>query len=581
MFLPTDPFVYLAPLSLVTLLASFIQIRRNEADLAKKKREMDQKVYETIILKEIGDRIGYELKLEKILDTLINSLSIFLSYSAVGYMLVSPDETKIDLRFHLEEKVSRKFLDNMRDRMLAALNQAAEKNYLPGIVTEDVGGLALDNDPKTNLSSLWLVPLLFGPNGLGVLAIANKKRGFYRGQEMDTINQLLEHANRAMINLEKVIQTEEGKVNSMVESMADGVIMLDKNLGLLVINPAADRLLDMPVNGQKTILDVAAKLSNKLDLRAKIEESLQGDKLVIFDNLTVNDKVSQVMISPAKNASGEQIGTVVLFHDVTATKALERLRDDFTAMMVHELRAPLTVVRGTADMFLRNPALSQQQQGVALLGTMKSSATSMLDLVNDLLDAAKIEAGKFQIIRMKSDLAAILRDRLDFFTQLTSPKSINLTLSGAEGSLEAEFDRDRIAQVLNNLISNAIKFTPAGGKIEIAMAKVASPGDIHWRFTDNQPEVKGDDLPAILVSVSDSGAGMAPDMLPQLFSKFKQLRPSSDHIPGTGLGLVIARGIVESHGGHIYVQSRLNEGTTFYFTIPLSSGPPAGQNQNP
>lgn len=239
-------------------------------------------------------------------------------------------------------------------------------------------------------------------------------------------------------------------------------------------------------------------------------------------------------------------------------------------MMVHELRAPLTVVSGATDMFRRNPALSGEPQGQELLRTMQNSASSMLSLVNDLLDIAKIEAGKFQIVKTRGDLAEIIRDRITFFAQLASPKSITLSAEIGEADLTAEFDRDRISQVFNNLLSNAIKFTPVGGKITVSAEKINSPDDIKWRYGAVQSINITN--PVILVAVSDTGKGIASEKISDLFSKFKQLHPTEGEM-GTGLGLVIAKGIVESHGGTIFVESKVDQGTTFYFTVPVVPPP--------
>ena len=558
--LPTDPIVYLTPLALLTLLTSFVQIRKNETDLTRRKKEIDQKIYETLILREIGERTGYELSLEKILDTIANSLNKLLPYSVVSYLLKAPDQTMGNLRFHVEESVNRKFLLDVKKHMLDKLPVTE--------VVETVTGTIIDEATTTPVSSLWIVPLTINNRGTGVLAIASKKPGLYRGPEMEVLNKILAQANRAVSNLETVLATEGEKLNSMVTSMADGVLMLDANMSLVVINPAAVGLLGLGGDRKVTILDVAGCLSDKIDLRSKIDESVSADKLVTFENLTVGDKISRLLISPVKAEGGKVLGAVVLFHDITAQRQLERVREEFTAMMVHELRAPLTVVRGTTDMFLKNPQMSSQTQGIELLKTMESSAGTMLTLVNDLLDAAKIEAGKFQIIKIKANIADVVRDRITFFTQMANPKAITISPDTLDTSLEVEFDRDRISQVLNNLFSNAIKFTPVGGKISVSCYKINALTDVHWRYPD-QASVQAK-TPAVIISISDTGTGIPTEKIGDLFSKFKQLQPSDSEHKGTGLGLVIAKGIIESHDGQIFVQSKPNEGTTFYFTLPLS-----------
>ncbi len=558
MNLPADPAVYLTPLAILTLVASFIQIRKSETDLAKRKKEIDQKIYETLILREIGERIGYELNLSKILDTIVGSLNKLIPFSVISYALWDPGKNKIDLRFHLEETVNRGFLEEMKNQMLAKLGRNEE-------ILETVTGTIIDEGIKDKLASLWLLPLTINEQNMGILAVANKRAGLYKGPEMEILNKILAQANRAVANLEKVLATEEEKLNTMVASMSDGVLMLDANLGLAVINPAAAGLLGLKTDKKLTILDVAESLANKLDLRTKIEESQQKNALVTFDNLTIGDKISKLLISPVKDATGKVLGTVVLFHDITVQKELEKVREEFTAMMVHELRAPLTVVRGTADMIFKNPTMTAQPQGLDLLKTMENSAGTMLSLVNDLLDVAKIEAGKFQIIKVKNNLTEIIKDRITFFGQLAQPKSIALSSDFVEQNLEAECDKERTSQVLNNLLSNAIKFTPVGGRVILSAYHINNPGEIRWRFPTNKPAVNFSG-PAVLISVSDTGEGIPEEQLPELFSKFKQLKPSEK---GTGLGLTIAKGIIESHGGAIFVQSQSSEGTTFYFTLPI------------
>ncbi len=446
--IPTDPLFYLAPLVLLTLLTSLVEIKKSQIDLKKKKKELDEKIYETLILNEISQIIGYELDLEKILETIINSLAKVYPYSAVSYLVVSPDQTKASIRFHLEESVNRNFLDDIKKHMLDSLNTILDQKIELTNSSESLTGTNIDEKLSDKVMSLWVVPIAIKGDGLGVLAIASKKSGLYKGSEMDLISKILTNAKKTISNLEMVLSSEEEK-------------------------------------------------------------------------------------------------------RMSAQKELDRVHDEFTAMMVHELRAPLTIVRGTTDMFLRDPNMAISPQGQELMKTMETSSTTMLSLVNDLLDAAKIDAGKFQIIKTPGNLAEIIADRVLFFTQMANQKSIVISTDIPDQNLQMTFDKERMSQVLNNLISNAIKFTDAGGKVTVLAKK---------------------DDSKVTVSISDTGIGIPSEKIPELFSKFKQLKPMGDSHPGTGLGLVIAKGIIESHGGQIFVDSRLNEGTTFSFTLPLNPG---------
>lgn len=573
--LPTDPSFYLIPLALITLTASFIQIRQNSIDIKKKKKEIEKKIYETLILREIGERIGYELNISKILDTIVDSLDNLIPYSVIGYCLITPSDT-ISARLHLEESVNNAFLETVRKHILESLNLATNKQFSATDLKPSFTGTIVNEEIKENVSSLWLTPILINSRGIGTLAIASKKPGLYTGPEMEFLIQILNQANRAVNNLETIISSERVKLDAMVFSMADGVLMFDKSMNVIISNPAAVTLLGIPSDTKPTIFEIARILSDKLDLRSKLDESIESDKLVSFDNLNVGGKISQLLISPVKDSRGALLGTVVIFHDKTAEKQLERIRDDFTAMMVHELRAPLTVVQGTADIFLKNPQLAVSDQGKHLISSMHTSITSMLSLVNTLLDVAKIESGKFQIISTVQNLTNVIFDRISFFSPLASSKSLTLTSSRIDPNLTLNFDQERISQVLNNLISNAIKFNSPGGKILVDAYKIDSVQDIKWQFVDSTSDSQKIKIstPSVLISVSDTGKGIEQERISELFSKFKQLHPIELEIGGTigtGLGLAIARGIVESHHGIMFVESHFGEGSTFYFTLPIDN----------
>lgn len=560
--------VFLTAFVLLTLLASYVQIIKNNRDLQRHKREIEHKAYETMVLQEIGERVGYERDLAKILDAVIGSLSKLISFSAAGYMLVSPDGATVLSKFVLAEALEGKQIQGLKEHMRAAFSKVVPNNFSEGAFKNEVSGV-VDGRGKGSLNSLWITPISLDGRGLGVLAVASRLPGQYTGSEMMVLTRIISQAEKAVTNLERVIAVEEHKLNEMVASIADGVVMVDQELSIVVVNPAAIQLLGLPGKGQLAFSDLTSALADKLDLRAKIEAGEKIHRVETIDSLIIRDRVTQLFVSPVFDKGDKFVGTVLLFHDMTAQKQLERVHEDFIAMMVHELRAPLTVVRGTADMFLKSPAIAESTDGKKLLATMEDSAAQMLTLVNDLLDVAKIEAGKFQISPKPGDLGAIIHERVAFFGEMATERAVSLVEGKIVSGSPVSFDRDRVEQVLNNLIANALKFTPAGGKVTVSVEKIDSENQIPWRFGPQAGVTV--EKPAVLVAISDTGQGIATESAPMLFSKFKQLSPGLRDTTGTGLGLVITKGIVESHGGKIFVESRVGEGSTFYFTLPVDN----------
>lgn len=566
--LPDSPYVFVtAAIGIVGLLFALVNLIKRHNTIEKKKKEIERKVFEANLLAEIGERISYQLNIGKILETIVESLDQLIPFSAIGYILVTKSE-ETELKVYLKESVPRAFIDTIAKYLLTSLNDSSPgSNITKEQLVENLSGAMLDENSKVTPASLWVTPLTIDSTAVGALCVVSTKPGLYKGPEMEVLTKILNQAHRAVARLESIIATEQTKLNAMVISMADGVLMVDQDLNLLVINPATITLLGLPADKKITVVEVIQSLATKMDLRTLIDQSLREDKLVTYENLVVGGKISQVLISPAKDKDQKLLGTVIIFHDITPEKQLEKIREEFTAMMVHELRAPLTVVRGTTDMLTHNPAMAGTDEGQKLLATMEKSSSSMLSLVNDLLDVAKLESGKFQILKTKNNLLDIVSDRVTFFDQIAKPKNISLTSAAIDGTITADFDRERVAQVLNNLLSNAIKFTPSGGHVEVSVKVINSMADVPWRYPD--PPKISFKLPCVLVAVSDSGAGIPPDKIPELFSKFKQFHPLNVDDSGTGLGLVIAKGIVESHQGTLFLESRPNEGSVFYFTLPL------------
>jgi len=227
-------------------------------------------------------------------------------------------------------------------------------------------------------------------------------------------------------------------------------------------------------------------------------------------------------------------------------------RDDYVAMMVHELRSPLSVIKGSADLVLREEKNLEEDQKYTLLAQIKESSNDLLEVVNDILDVSKIESGRFEIKKKRGDLNKVLQEEADYYMALARDGEIGVETKLADDVPLFDFDADRIKHVMNNFLSNALKFTDAGGKVVIESSVI-----------DNYH---------VQVSVSDTGSGVPDDMKGKLFNKFVQMENRKNvKEKGTGLGLVIAKGIVEAHGGSVWVEDNQPLGARFLFTIPMDN----------
>jgi signal transduction histidine kinase len=273
---------------------------------------------------------------------------------------------------------------------------------------------------------------------------------------------------------------------------------------------------------------------------------IQREKHREFKNVKFRDKFLEINIIPIKSSiTKNSIGIVI--NDITREKRFEQVKDDFVSMMVHELRSPLTIIRGASDMILKKAEGLTHEQQITLLTQIKDSSNSLLSLVNDLLDSAKIEAGKISVVKKVGDINRVLAQVVTEFRPLALEKKLGLTLDTDIQIGEVAFDADRIAHVMSNLLSNALKFTKEGG--------------VHV-YSKNLDK-------AIEIGVVDTGVGISKADKKNLFNKYAQFQEgSATKEKGTGLGLVISKGIIEAHGGKIYVEDNFPNGSVFKFTIP-------------
>lgn len=538
---------------------SFFMVRKivRERALAKgattKSQELQQRMYQIQVLQEINERIGYTLDTSKIIEIVTGSIGYLLEYETVSFMLYS-DPKNIVFKCHVHNSVNHAFISQVKERMQAATAAICNENVQFGKVDERMSGAILDDSLDVQIMSFLNIPVIIDGQLLGMINISSSKPGLFGKDQAAVVYTITNQASFAVSQLQIVLENEKGKLSGIIAAMTDGVFMVDLDYQLVISNPSVIDLLQLPVGKEVTTFDIVDSLAGKVDLRTKIDESLAKNMPVSVPELLLHDKVMDITLTPVRDKAGNNRGVAVILHDITTEKSLEKLRQEFTAMMVHELRAPLTAVRWSSEALLKSLHDAKAQLEKAKLEdnitTIDLAATNMLELVNDLLDVAKIEAGKFDLNIQDYDLAGSVKDQIKAFEPQAEAKHLTLSYTGPEKQM-AKFDRVRIAQVITNLLSNSIKYTDSGEiSVDVSVESEAK---------------------RIVISVKDSGIGVSHEDLSVLFSKFKQLKSFDSSRKGTGLGLVVSKGIVEAHGGQIWAESAgENLGSTFYFSLPLA-----------
>lgn len=520
-----------------------------QVDFENRKREAERKAYQAEIIREISERIGYSLDINKIIEIITGSLGKLLDYHTVSYL--TQIEGKTIFKSRLRQSVNRQFVSEVKQKMLNAFSEMTATDLLSKTVDESITGMIFDESVKSQVNSYFNLPIVINKKIVGLINVSSPNKGYYNEEETAILYTIAAQASSAMTKLSQVLEREKGKLNSLVASLSDGIVMVDHNWKLLVLNPQARIMLNLPADKQPTTLEVFGTLAGQLDLRTKVEQALRQESVVVIPRVPVDGKMYKIAAIPVKDKKRALVGSVITLQDITEEIHLESLRNQFEAMTIHELRSPLTNIRGLTEGSLRDFSHLEMSQLKKPLQTINQQSKDMLTLVDDFLDVAKLESGKFTLTKSSVDLKKLINEVIDQYRPQINDKKLAIKFESNGELSQVKVDGFRIRQVLINLITNAIKFTQQG---EILIAT-----------QNKQPEIE--------VSISDTGIGIPENQIDKIFNKFHQFPAPSIHKKpfGTGLGLVIAKGIIEAHGGKIGVTSQVDKGSKFTFTLPINT----------
>jgi two-component system, OmpR family, sensor histidine kinase ResE len=345
-------------------------------------------------------------------------------------------------------------------------------------------------------------------------------------------------SHRLKINMNDLRQEKE-QLSSILSSMADGVIMFNRNGNIQITNPPADRFLSLYQYEDGDHVNVPTEIMSLFnDVFTTGKEEI-GD-------VSVQGRFWTVIISPLYNNDHIR-GAVAVLRDMTEQRQLDKIRNDFVANVSHELRTPIAMLQGYSEALI-DDVVSSEEDRKEIATILNEESLRMGRLVNELLDLAKLESGNLTLYKQRIEIVPYVQKIVKKFTGLARENEVTLNVTTQEDHDAFTFDPDRIEQVMTNLIDNAIRHTQEGGTIEI-----------------NQSS----DDEGLYIEITDNGSGIPSEDLPFVFERFyKADKARTRGKSGTGLGLAIAKNIVTAHHGKIEVKSMLGNGTTFSFFIP-------------
>lgn len=365
----------------------------------------------------------------------------------------------------------------------------------------------------------------------------------------DEVAELAAALNAMAADLQSAISAIEARraeLTAILAAMADGVIIVDGDRRVVALNRAAERLLEISEEAARG--RSVAEVVRHHDLIARLAESQRNDTPLVIE-LGGGRRQVQVVVTPVRVANGRRY--VILFQDVTELRQAETIRRDFVANVSHELRTPLASLRALVET-LEDGALEDPPAAREFLARMHVEVDGLAQMVGELLELARIESGRVQLHLAWSDVGRSVRVAAERLQPQAERQGVSLAIVPPSEPVHAVIDENRLQQVIVNLVHNAIKFTPPGGRVSVSV----EPRDQR-----------------VAIVVADTGMGVDPAELPRLFERFYKAdrsRASS----GTGLGLAIVKHLVQAHGGEVRAESGgPGQGATFTVLLPVG-GPP-------
>jgi two-component system NtrC family sensor kinase len=528
---------------IVDAVQSSLQRARRTGDWIRKEikgttSSLEKRLSEMEVLLAVGRDVTSTLEIDDVLKNVVEA-AVKLTNAEEGSLLLLDEKTN-----ELYMRASHNFEDGF-----ARSFRLPVTDTFAGQVLETGKPLIISKDELQKIKTAYLVqsliyvPLKVDEKIIGVLGVDNRHHRLpFSERDLLLISILADYAAIAIENarLYRASETQRSKFEAVLANMDDALMIIDQEGQIQLVNDAMCEALGFRPEEllNKTVADVIP-YGDFLTLFSLSAQPQEG-KTVQCQEISLNDERS----FNAQHTEVENVGAVVTMQDISHLKELNRLKDNFVHTVSHDLRSPLTAVLGYAELLERVGTLNEQQQ--EFVRRIHSSVEDITALINDLLDLGKIEAG-FDTRREVLDLELILRSTLESLEVQTLEKHHIVDVTVDPNLPSVRGNPVRIRQMFDNLLGNAIKYTPEGKKVSVELLS-----------EENQ----------IIFKVADQGQGIPQEDQPHIFEKFYRASNISSDAVGTGLGLAIVKTIVESHNGRIWVESKVNEGSTFFVVLP-------------
>jgi signal transduction histidine kinase/DNA-binding response OmpR family regulator len=516
---------------LLARIHSKLRVKEAEDVIRRRNRELN-------LLPEIGKDLSARPNIDELTDIVLRRTVETLG-AMQGHVFIFNGKVPLHKEYHLDAVAP-----SSPETQLPPLNALLEK--IKGtrqslIIADTENDVVWQGSPDNPIKSAIIVPMFGRHELIGVLILTHEQSGYFNLDHQLLLQAIASQASIAVENaqLYSSVAKEQLRLNAVLQTAADAILVFDADGCLSLLNPA----------GKQLFTNYDAKLGLPLArgqgydaLIELLETANESSKPTTGEFISPKKQAFSVLLTPIENG-----GCVAILHDVTHFKDLERVKNEFVATASHDLRNPITSIKGYAQLIMFGGGLNETQTD--FVQRILRGTEHMSELVENMLDLAKMDLSLERKMD-EVDIHALLIQTADEFKPQADMKGQKLRLEETAASPRVRGDAFQLGQVLHNLVGNAIKYTPNEGAVKLSLQA---------------------DGCRVNIRVQDTGYGIPSGDLPHIFDRFYRVRNSGhDDIEGNGLGLAIVKAIAEQHGGDVSVESELGKGSCFTLTLPVA-----------
>ncbi|MBL7057975.1 PAS domain-containing protein [Patescibacteria group bacterium] len=536
--------------------------------------ELKQKYKELEAISELTHALGLSLELTSVMHSAGNAINNIIPNSIVVFCLATLDSDYIDnnINIYSVDYLGERDLGYIKEKVNKALTSKCTIDFCKvereKLKIEFLLGENKKTEisiPKKNVIDHIDVPINILNKSVGLISIFRREKIKSEDGQFNAVSTIIGNVTQTIERLRILVSSEYSRFSNLVDSMSNGVLMFDLNRKLLLVNPRAQKVIGRDdaeftldaflksIHGiKKTFSEDVGGVDHEseVDINNVIDNVIMNNEPASFQDVEINKRSYELFITPIRDFKREISGGAIVLHDITYLKEINQLKSEFVSVASHQLRTPLTSIRLFSEMLLDEVVGKINKDQKEYVGSMHKSTVGMIQLVNNLLNLSRIEAGRLEVRLKLVDLETFIKEIIEEVEGIADEKGVAIVFNSSTPKLADELtDPNLLRQVIHNLVVNAIRYSE-GRKKEVCISLAKENNDI-------------------LINVRDYGIGIPSLIHERIFSKFfradNAVKVETD---GNGLGLYIAKTIIEGLNGEIRFESEENQGTTFYIKLP-------------